>query len=198
MQAIKFVVVGDSGVGKTCMLISYTTNAFPTDYVPTAFYECISNRLIDGGVYNVAFMDTEDDDNIRPRSYISTDMFLVVFSVISPSSHENVSSKWYPEMSHHCPKAMRLLVGTKTDLRDGFSEAPHAEVKAATPITYEQGLAKAKEINAIKYMECSALTQKGLKDVFDEAIRCAYNVYYPPAKRSSSTSKNGGGGCNIL
>ena len=98
-------------------------------------------------------------------------VFLMCFSIISPASFENVSAKWYPEISHHCPNVPTILVGTKLDLREDRETLERLREKGMLPITYEQGLMKAREIRASKYMECSALTQKGLKDVFDEAIR---------------------------
>lgn len=46
-----------------------------------------------------------------------------------------------------------------------------ATISRMQPIQYSQGVSMARDIGAVKYLECSALTQKGLKTVFDEAIR---------------------------
>jgi len=189
MQAIKCVVVGDGAVGKTCLLISYTTNAFPGEYIPTVFDNYSASVMIDGKTISLGLWDTagqEDYDRLRPLSYPQTDVFLVCFSLVSPPSYENVRTKWYPEISHHAPSTAMLLVGTKLDLRDDPNTIEKLRERRMSPITYQQGLQMQRDIRAVKYLECSALTQKNLKTVFDEAIRA---VLYPPAKDKRPSKK---------
>ncbi|PVV01124.1 hypothetical protein BB560_004469, partial [Smittium megazygosporum] len=90
---------------------------------------------------------------------------------------------WFPEISHHAPGVPIILVGTKLDLREDPETIEKLREKRMAPITYPQGLQMAKEISAVRYLECSALTQKGLKNVFDEAIRAVLTPQVP-AKRS--------------
>ncbi|QRV83386.1 Ras-related protein Rac1 [Ceratobasidium sp. AG-Ba] len=181
--SIKCVVVGDGAVGKTCLLISYTTNAFPGEYIPTVFDNYSANVMVDGKTISLGLWDTagqEDYDRLRPLSYPQTDVFLICFSLVSPPSFENVRTKWWPEISHHAPQTSLVLVGTKLDLRDDPTTIEKLRDR------YPQGVQMQKDIGAVKYLECSALTQKGLKTVFDEAIR---SVLSPPVR---APKKKGG------
>jgi len=183
MQNIKCVVVGDGAVGKTCLLISYTTNAFPGEYIPTVFDNYSANVMVDGKPINLGLWDTagqEDYDRLRPLSYPQTDVFLVCFSVISSSSFENVKTKWVPEIQHHAPNVPILLVGTKSDLRKDDNTIKQLNSRNQAMVTVIDAQRMAKEIGAVNFLECSALTQEGLKQVFDDAIRAAMSTPKKP------------------
>ncbi|KAJ2612316.1 Ras- protein ced-10 [Coemansia sp. RSA 1365] len=142
--------------------------------------------MVDNKPINLGLWDTagqEDYDRLRPLSYPQTDVFLVCFSIVSPPSFENVRTKWYPEISHHAPGVHMILVGTKLDLRGDADIVAKLRAKNSAPILHTQGFQMAKDIGAVEYRECSALTQKGLKPIFDSAIRIVLN---PPQKPKKS------------
>jgi len=181
-QDIKVMVVGDGNVGKTCMLISYTTNSFPGEYVPTVFDNYNANAIVDGTPVNLGLWDTAGSDEyntLRPLSYPGTDVFVICFSIFSPSSFENVIKKWYPEITQHMEsKPPIIVVGTKSDLRNKQAAIDNLKATGEEPITQDMGRSLTAEIGAYKYLECSALTQEGLATVFEEAIRV---VLFPPS-----------------
>jgi small GTP-binding protein len=66
------------------------------------------------------------------------DIFLVCFSITSPSSFENVEIKWYQEIHHHCPLVPIILVGMKQDLREDTNTIEQLKDRNLAPITYLQ------------------------------------------------------------
>ncbi|KAL0002054.1 hypothetical protein SO802_015835 [Lithocarpus litseifolius] len=203
---IKCVTVGDGAVGKTCMLISYTSNTFPTDYVPTVFDNFSANVVVDGSTVNLGLWDTagqEDYNRLRPLSYRGADVFLLAFSLISKASYENISKKWIPELRHYAPTVPIVLVGTKLDLREDKQYLINHP--GATPITAAQGEELKKTIGAAVYIECSSKTQqvylsnclellhqilipcciedKNVKAVFDAAIKVVLQPPKPKKRR---------------
>lgn len=69
------------------------------------------------------------------------------------------SLQWVPEITHHCPKTPFLLVGTQIDLRDDPSTVEKLAKNKQKPITPETAEKLARDLKAVKYVECSALTQ---------------------------------------
>ena len=161
---------------------SYSVSNFPPLSLTFSSLVTIQSRfdnysasvLVDGKPISLGLWDTagqEDYDRLRPLSYPQTDVFLICFSIASPPSFDNVKGKWFPEIEHHAPNVPIILVGTKLDLREDKRTVEGLRQRRMDPVSYEQGIAVAKEIGAHRYLECSALTQRGLKSVFDEAIR---------------------------
>ena len=175
------------------MLMTYTSDAFPGEYVPTVF-DNYSTQVVtdDGRPVTLGLWDTagqEDYDRLRPLSYPQTDVFLICFAVVSPSSYDNINQRWLPEIKHHNPDTPIILVGLKIDLREDKTTLAELSEKGVKPVSTTEGQAIGKEIGAYRYLECSALTQKGLKEVFDEAVRCVVNPQ--TSQQSGGKKKNG-------
>lgn len=190
---MKCVLVGDGAVGKTSLVVSYTTNGYPTEYVPTAFDNFSASVTVDGKPVKLQLCDTagqDEFDKLRPLCYNNADIFLLCFSVVSPASFQNVAEKWVPEIQNHSPGVPLLLVGTQSDLREDVKVLIELSRYRERPVDPREAEACAEEIGALCYMECSSLTQKNLKEVFDAAILASLQNYSSQKPQRNKTKKN--------
>lgn len=108
-----------------------------------------------------------------------TDLIMLCYSVDSKDSLENVESKWVGEIADNCPNVKLVLVALKCDLReqgeDDENETGEPREKRPT-INYDQGLEVARRIGALRYLECSAMRNRGVNEAFTEAARVALSV----------------------
>ena len=127
----------------------------------------------------LALWDTagqEDYDRLRPLSYPDTDVILMCFSIDSPDSLENIPEKWNPEVKHFCPNVPIILVGNKKDLRNDPQTMRELAKMKQEPVKPEEGRSMAEKINAFAYLECSAKSKEGVREVFETATRAALQV----------------------
>jgi len=179
MQNIKVVVVGDGAVGKTSFLISFSMNAFPQEYVPTTFDNFNAVYPFEGIDIFLGLWDTAgqaDFDKLRPISYRNADVYLLFFSVVNPTSLENIKERWVDEVIHHSPNAPYFLVGTQIDERENDSVVADLQSRRKRCLNYDDGIQAAKDINARGYFEISA-RQMQFNNLFDEVIRYVINIH---------------------
>ena len=138
----------------------------------------------------INFRDTagsHDYDRLRPLCYRDTDLFCICFSVVDHESFDEVKSFWLPEIeSHTMPQTRILLIGLKTDLRDDPETIESLQKNNLEPLSYEDGFRLSQEIDAIGYLECSALNEENCDSIFEEV----YNFFLDGKKHANDPLYN--------
>ncbi|XP_048365671.1 rho-related GTP-binding protein RhoH [Sphaerodactylus townsendi] len=169
LDSVKCVLVGDAAVGKTALLLRFTSETFPDSYKPTVYENTGVEVFLDGVQISLGLWDTAGSDTfkgIRPLSYQQADVILMCFSVANRSSFLNLRTKWVTEVRTHLPRIPILVVATQTDQREA---GPYS----AGCISSVHGKQLAKDIRAKGYVECSSLNNRGVQQVFECAVRTA-------------------------
>ncbi|KAK5646007.1 hypothetical protein RI129_004471 [Pyrocoelia pectoralis] len=143
----------------------YAEDKFLFDYVPTVFDNYAATVAVGDEMYDFHLFDTagqEDYSQLRKFTLENADIFIVCFSVVLWHSFINAREKWIPELQENFPMIPYMLLGTKTDLRYDRDTVEKLTAEGRSPITKEQGDMLAKELRALAYHECSALTRVGV------------------------------------
>ena len=163
----KYIIIGDSAVGKSNILLRYIYDKFNEEFQSTIGVEFgAKNIKIGEKIYRIQIWDTAGQETFRSitRAYYKNSVCAcVVYDVTNKNSFQNVKS-WIEDCKKQSPKTVFLvLVGNKADLED------------RREVTYEEGSIYAQK-NGMIFFETSAKTGKNIEEIFT-------NSSYEIAKR---------------
>ena len=121
---IKMVLVGDTSVGKSCLIRNYLDNSFSDEYEPTVLDVYKGTKAVRRRQIDIEIHDTSGDEHLgvnRQIQYKGADIFMVCVAANNADSLESVT-KWANEIRQACPMAPIVLVITKIDLLDYCDE----------------------------------------------------------------------------
>ncbi|EDO37162.1 predicted protein, partial [Nematostella vectensis] len=171
----RIVILGDSTVGKTCLLLQlcYKSNTMSRKHLESISNNYVANIIVDGKVYKLELCDVDNLDTKISKPFSDTDVFCLCFSVGDMDSFRHVENKWYAEVKNCSPNSPIIVVGTKTDLRENENKkrGKKDDDSPTAIVSVKEGRKMAKKLGAKRYLECSALTQKGYVEVFTEAVK---------------------------
>ena len=119
------VLVGDTSVGKSCLIRNYLENSFSEDYEPTVLDVYKGTKAVRKRQINIEIHDTSGDEHLgvnRQIQYKGADIFIVCVAANAPDSLANVP-KWVTEIRSIRAEAPIMIVLTKSDLEDFIEDA---------------------------------------------------------------------------
>ncbi|ORZ23339.1 hypothetical protein BCR42DRAFT_404540 [Absidia repens] len=199
---IKYIIVGDSGVGKSCLLIQFTDKRFNAGRELTIGVEFGTRFIsVDDKQIKLQIWDTAGQESFRSITqsyYRGAAGALLVYDISRRESFEHIST-WLADVRRHAnPHTTIVLVGNKSDLDESKRQ-----------VTSEEAERFAKENGIALFLETSAKSASNVEEVF---VKTAENVYEKiksgeftsnetsgirlgPVQKSSLSEETQGGAC---
>ncbi|KAJ5069052.1 rho-related gtp-binding protein rhod [Anaeramoeba ignava] len=195
---ITIALVGDSQVGKSKLLQSIKNEEAKPSYVPRTTTEFTINYSIKKGQsLEVQFYDTiggYDYNYTRPKIYSKCKIIWLCYSITQPSTLSNIISKWKPEVDRSSSKLVVFLVGLKADLRKDPDVIQNLSYSQQEPVSPQAGIKIAHDLNAVKYIECSSVSHKGIDTLIHQSVLALSDDSSKSDKKSDKSDK----GCLLM
>lgn len=186
---IKLLLIGDSGVGKSCLLLRYSDDSFTQSFITTIGIDFkIKSILINESKVKLQIWDTAGQERFRTITtayYRGAMGILLVYDVTDEASFLSVRN-WMRQIDQNAAENVnRILIGNKCDMED------------ARKVTYEAGKSLAAEFN-IQFFETSAKLNSNVEKVFlsiasDIVERLKVNPEHYGSEGGVNLSKGGAG-----
>ncbi|KAI1655587.1 P-loop containing nucleoside triphosphate hydrolase protein [Daldinia decipiens] len=171
---MRFVFVGDSGCGKSNLLLRYYRDAFNPAHIRTHYELFNKVATVDGQDVDLELWDTSGDlslHQLQLLSYLAWDAVFLCFSMENIARFKTVQKKWMEEIYKYCGDIPFILLGLKKDTFTGRNMRAPFHPDLNIPVSTTQDSSGAMIVRGIKYMECSAKTGENVNRVFEEAVR---------------------------
>ena len=178
--SFKIIIVGDQGVGKSCLAIKASRNYFEDFYSPTVGFEFVSfNVKVQEKIIKLQIWDTCGQEVYRSlisSFFRSASLAIIVYSIDTEDSFNNIE-KWLNDIKTQSnPDIKIFLIGNKADLED------------KRRLTKEQGEQLCKDHKLAFFMETSAKTGFNVQNVF---IQVAKELYLQHEEIKNRVSRPG-------
>ncbi|EGR28304.1 Ras family protein, putative [Ichthyophthirius multifiliis] len=181
---LKFLVIGDSGVGKTCVLLKYCDDTFTNVHLTTIGIDYkLKQEIIDGKKVKLQIWDTAGQERFKTITqsyYKGATGIILAYSVIDPNSFKNITD-WMKQINMHADaNVKKIIIANKCDMKD--------ERKVST----KEGEDLAEKYN-VNYFETSAKDGLNIREAFRCIAKQAFDtIDFSSLKQQGVISVNGG------